>query len=184
MNTKILISALILAASVGGSHSAYAQGQKPPSTTSTWVTGGLGTAGGDWISGSAALGFRYKNVVFSLRNANVLQGGLWFNTDGSEYHDVGLLAGYGWLNRSFMASIGAGIGFVGGGTWTCEEQSWFFCDVSRTQKLHQVPGLALEAQVVGNLGGVIGLGLYAFGNLNQTHSFAGLSLQMYLGDLR
>jgi hypothetical protein len=55
---------------------------------------------------------------------------------------------------------------------------------SNCADISPVIGLPLELQAFWRPGGLVGLGLYGFANLNQAQSFAGVTLSLQLGRLR
>lgn len=153
--------------------SAPAIGQTPagPGRNSFWVGVGLGLGSEDF-AGSLNGSYQFGANLVSIRSAAT--AGLF--DDG--FSDVALL--YGRATRSprdryqFGAALGVAVvdGCRGGGVF------------SSCRNAPSVIGLPLELQAFWRPGSLIGLGLYGFANLNQTRSFAGVTLGLQLGRLR
>jgi hypothetical protein len=147
-----------------------AQSAGSPRRDTFWVGGGIG-AGSEDFGGSLNGSYQFGRNIISLR-ASATAG---IFDDG--FGDYALLYG-GALrpaSRRYHAAFGAGIGLVhgcrGGGLGGCRDVA-------------NVVGIPIEVQAFWHPGGLIGVGLYGFANLNETHSFAGLTLGLQLGRLR
>lgn len=113
----------------------------------------------------AALGHRFGRSVLSGRAAAILVGNdslLW-----DEVWDLAMTYGRVFGGEDTSYSIGAGPAYVGGSVF----------DDERTF------GLALEAQAFIRTSASFSVGLYAFGNVNQRSSFAGVTLALRFGRL-
>ena len=127
---------------------------------------GLGNADGTpGFAGHAAVGHRFGKSVVSGRTAIVLVDNdsiLW-----DEVWDLAVTYGRVFGGEDTSYSIGAGPAYVGGSVF----------DDERTF------GLALEAQAFIRTSASFSVGLYAFGNVNQRSSFAGVTLALRFGHL-
>jgi hypothetical protein len=113
----------------------------------------------------AALGHRFGRSVLSGRAAGVLVDNDSFLWD--EVWDLAVVYGRVFGGEETSYSIGAGPAYVGGSVF----------DDKRTF------GLALEAQAFIRTSASFSVGLYAFGNVNQRSSFAGVTLALRFGHL-
>lgn len=138
-----------------------------------WISagGGFGTFLGRGeedraLAGQVSVHWQRGRQVLSLRAATVT----YICIDENDYcgqRDVGFLIGWGTTGNAGHASIGVGIAAV-----PSEEE--FF---------HTV-GLPLQAQFLFAVGGVIGLGLYGFADINAEQSFGGITLSLSVGNLQ
>jgi hypothetical protein len=116
--------------------------------------------------------YQFGGNVISMRTAVSAE----LFDDG--FNDYALLYGRSLVPRysRYHVSAGAGIALVEG----CFVDGFLGgCDRPNT-----VIGLPLELQAFWRPGTWIGFGLYGFANLNQTRSFAGLTLGLQLGRMR
>jgi hypothetical protein len=136
-----------------------------------WLGAGLGLGSEDF-GGQLNSSYQSGANLISFRVSST--AGLF--EDG--FTDYGLL--YGRANRGaedrhlFGAAIGVALvdGCRGGGVFdSCRDVS-------------TVVGLPLELQAFWRPGKVVGLGIYGFANLNQSQSFAGLTVSLQVGRLR
>jgi hypothetical protein len=136
-----------------------------------WLGAGLGLGSEDF-GGQLNTSYQSGANLISFRVSST--AGLF--EDG--FTDYGLL--YGRANRGaedrhlFGAAIGVALvdGCRGGGVFdSCRDVS-------------TVIGLPLELQAFWRPGKVVGLGVYGFANLNQSQSFAGLTVSLQVGRLR
>lgn len=141
-----------------------------------WISAGGGFGGlrgreeGDIaLAGQVSAHWQRGRRVLSLRAATVTDICIGIgNNDDCEQQDVGLLIGWGTTGRTGLSSIGVGVAAVRGG------------DDGETVAV----GLPLQIQFLFDVGGVAGLGLYGFANINAEQSFGGVTLSLSLGDLQ
>jgi len=135
-----------------------------------WAGFGVGGgyfAGGGGLAGHVDVGWLHGKNVVSGRIAAVADEGecILCQTRGDRI-DMALVLGRQWSGVTGLGSIAAGVGYVKG------------------QNLPgSTLGLALEARAIGRVGRHVGLGLYAFGNVNSKDSFFGLTLALRLGGM-
>lgn len=123
---------------------------------------GEGSSGTLGYAVHVAAGHAFGRQVLSLRGAAVLQDAdfLW-----DDVWDIALVYGQAFRGRESFSTVGAGVGYVGG---------------SLLGESGRTLGLALEAQTSFRAGPV-GLGVYAFANLNNRQSFVGATLALRFG---
>ena len=138
----------------------------------TWVTIGAGgaTAGNGGFAGAAGFDVLSGNQLVSLRATGVA---LLFDDD---LWDVGLLYGRAVRRSHGLAAGSAGLAIMGG------DRCVGFLGGSCTRMPVRL-SLPLAARIEWNAAW-IGVGVYAFGNLNSGRSFAGAALTIQLGRLR
>jgi len=160
-----LVGASMLAASP-----AFGQ-MAAPGRDSFWIGAGLGVGSEDF-AGSLNGSYQFGASVIALRTTAT--AGLF--DDG--FSDYALLYGRATPanGKRYQASAGLGISLVDG----CYGGGVF----SDCRDVPTVVGLPIEVQASWRPGSLIGFGLYGFANLNQTRSFAGLTLGLQLGRLR
>ncbi len=144
-----------------------------------WLAAGLGMSSLGSLAGSAAISVQPGSLLVSARgtaNSSQILG-------GKEYYDLGLLAGYVWHSRTIRLGLAAGCALVGGAEF---QGSLFglFEEQGEWVKKGPVPGIALEGQLQVVLSSFLGLGLYAYANLNDLEPFSGVTATLVLGRLR
>lgn len=151
-----------------------APAQEAPSVTrrdTYWLGAGLGVGSEDY-GGQLNASYQFGANLISFRVAST--AGLF--DDG--FNDYALL--YGRANRGaedkHLLSAALGVALVDG----CEGGGVF----SDCRGVSTKVGLPLEVQAFWRPGKVVGLGLYGFANLNEWHSFAGLTVSLQVGRLR
>jgi hypothetical protein len=149
-----------------------AQDQAPVIRRDTyWLGAGLG-AGSEDFGGQLNSSYQFGSNLLSFRIAGT--AGLF--EDG--FSDYALLYGRATRAAGERHMLGAALGVAvvdgcrGGGVF------------SNCADISPVIGLPLELQAFWRPGGLVGLGLYGFANLNQAQSFAGVTLSLQLGRLR
>ena len=178
------ISSVIVMAAVGiCTLPAVAQSPDTLSISSFWLAGGNAYTTTDnfstWWSGHIRLGGRYKSTTITSRLS--LIGEQNFFT-GDRVWEVGALVGYGLPKAHSLISVGAGLAVAWGSRGP--DNLCFSCDPPKKRAdFGPEPGLALEAQIMASIQ-QIGIGLYAFANINSEEPFKGIALSLYLGDLR
>ncbi|HEY3011183.1 MAG TPA: hypothetical protein VGJ36_00455 [Gemmatimonadales bacterium] len=151
-----------------------APAQAPPPTRGSntyWMGLGVG-AGSEDFAAQLNASYQFGANIVSLRAAAT--AGLF--DDG--FNDVALLYGRGTRSPASRFHAGAALGISvadgcrGGGVF------------SSCRDMPAVLGLPIELQAFWRPSRFFGLGLYGFGNLNHSQSFAGLTLALQLGRLR
>ena len=136
-----------------------------------WVGVGLG-AGSEGVGGHLNGSYQFGANLLSGRAA-VTAGPF---DDG--FNDYALL--YGRATRPsrsrYHVSGAAGLAIVEG----CQRSG----GLSNCRDERSVLGLPIEIQAYWRPGRLVGIGLYGFANLNQTRSFAGITLGLQVGRLR
>ena len=165
--------------------SLFASGTLFPRPAEAQVTGQAEEVRRTWVSfgyGIAALAGADAEDAYSLvgeiglhlqrgRYTGSLRTAVLFDIFGDTgYGDIGLLVGRATRAQGFRASASVGLAFVQG------TDPITYADVTTV-------GVPLEAQVFYSPG-ALGLGLYAFANVNPERSFAGLTLSLHVGALR
>jgi hypothetical protein len=141
-----------------------------PGRDTYWIGAGLGVGSEDF-AGQVNGSYQFGANLVSVR----LAGSAGLFDDG--FNDYALM--YGRATRPersrYHLSGAAGIslvdGCIGGGLGGC-------------QKTDRRVGFPLEVQAFWRPGKLVGLGLYGFGNLNNSRVFGGLTLGLQLGRLR
>ena len=135
-----------------------------------WVNLGLGGSlmvGG--LSGGINVSYQSGNHLFSMRgvsNQEIAFGGT------PEYnYDIGLLYGLSAKKKYILASISAGLSFVGYNT------------ITNFERQEYTIGVPIEIQLF-LTAKVIGIGIYGFANLNFNSSFMGFLICLQIGKLR
>lgn len=142
-----------------------------PSVRRLWVSAGLGvgalnSGGADtYYAGQVSAHWQRGRQILSLRGAGV--AGICIFENDCNKADIGLLVGVGTTGSAGHASVGAGIALVPG-----------------TEDFFSTVGLPLQAQFLFDVGGVVGLGLYAFLDINPEQTFGGITLSLSAGDLQ
>jgi hypothetical protein len=156
-------------------HAAAGRGSR---TALGWISGGLG-ANSVGIGGSANLSVQYGPTIVSLRATSASEGIVFSNENVSE---VAAVVGVGTTGSGAgHASVGVGVGRASGTRYhygNLWSDNWV-----DAQPLGPALGLAWEAQVFLR-SSAIGIGLYAYGDINSAQSFSGLSLCLQLGKLK
>ena len=162
--------ALLIAVAILTAAPLPAQERAAPGRDTFWFGVGIG-AGSEDFAGNLHGSYQFGPNLISFRNAGT--AGIF--DDG--FGDYALLYGRAIKpsGRRHHASAAIGIGLVdgcqGGGLGGCQD-------------VPTVIGLPIEAQLFWRPGSLVGVGLYGFANLNDTRSFAGLTLGLQLGRLR
>jgi hypothetical protein len=160
----VLLAALLLDATP----SVLAQESPATRFDTFWLGPGLGAGTNDF---AAHFNFSYQTGanLLSLRAATT--AGIF--SDG--FGDVALLYGRATRPDRYHASVAVGVavadGCKGGGLGGCRDRPSVF-------------GFPIETQLFWRPSRVFGVGLYGFANLNQSQSFAGMTLGLQLGRLR
>ena len=148
-----------------------AQEHTVPRRDTFWMGVGLGV-GSEGAGGHLNGSYQFGANLISLRlaaTAGLLDDGV---------NDYALL--YGRANRGaadrHLLAAAIGVALVDG----CERSG----GLSSCRYAPTVIGLPLELQAFWRPGKLVGLGLYGFANLNETLSFAGLTLGLQIGRLR
>lgn len=135
-------------------------------TVGVWVSGGLG-GGSEGIALLAELAYQTGVHQFGIR------GTLMADLYDDAVADIGVLYARSWQSRHWNLAAGGGVG------WVANEE----CPECAGEVREGV-GVPLMARAVWHPIGVLGLGLYGFGNVNTVRSFAGLALTLSMGKLR
>jgi len=98
-----------------------------------------------------------------------------------EFFDVGLLVGLAGQSRKGHASIAIGLARV---TGSRSEGLDLFGTGTGREDIVPTLGLPIELQLFGNIVRNLGLGLYAYANLNAEQVFGGITVNLRLGKLR
>jgi len=147
-----------------------------------WIGAGVGASSAGY-GGSANLSLQYGATVVSLRTAEVTDAPFWSRED---FSDVGVLFGVGTVGGEFShASVAAGIAKVSGTLYGYSGSFFSTQDPRRADTTSVGPNLGLPFEVQGFFqAGVIGIGLYVYGDINSVRSFGGVSLYVQVGKLR
>ena len=137
-----------------------------------WI--GFGIGGGSVGNGGLSLGL-YTTYQFSknLLTLRILSSGEFW---GKTLNDYSLLYGRVLISSKVFASLGGGLGVVGGST----SHGGFFTKRT-TEKIETVIGIPLEAQLFWRPTQFLGLGLYGFANINSEETFYGSLLSLQIG---
>jgi hypothetical protein len=168
------VAALIGAILFLGLQPAEAQDDSLPHPDMFWITGGLGVGSEDY-AGTAGISYQHGAHLFSLRVAGT--AGLF--DDG--FGDVALLYGRARRRAGSRYRLGAAAGISAADGCATEGSGSFF---GSCQDRPTVIGFPLEAHVTWLPAKSFGIGLYGFGDINRTRSFAGVTLSIQLGKLR
>jgi hypothetical protein len=133
-----------------------------------WVSGGLG-----WASrgpaGHLAVSYQSGGNLLSARGSGTIA------VFGDPLWDLGLVYGRRLVSGGVHASIGAGVGAVGG-----ETRESIHGD---PEPLATTLGVPIEVQLSLRPVPILGIGLYGFGNVNREESFAGVTVAIQIGRL-
>jgi len=154
---------------------------------SVWIGAGFGPSWHSHGQGDDSQDFDYDvHLSFQrgplLLGARTTQNGDFSLLDGQEaYSDVALLMGVARVSRSYILSFEAGPAVVsgyeiraihlqppGGCVLLCPS-------VMKRYGKEPVGGLALESQLLFKPGRAVGIGVYAFGDINHERSFWGIN---------
>jgi len=136
------------------------------------------------IGANVGLSVQYGVAVVTLRTVALSDFKLL--THAEDFSDVGILFGVGTLGGKFShASIAAGIAKVNGTLYAYHGSFFSTQDPRRADTTGVGPNLGLPFEVQGFFqAGVIGIGLYVYGDINSVRSFGGVSLYVQVGKLR
>lgn len=104
-------------------------------------------------------------------------------TSSETLWDIGLLLGKMVERGPHLFTFSAGLGYVGGrirGAFLPDESGWG--GLQEMKKVSNI-GIPMEIQYIRTLSANVGVGLTAFGDLNPTRPFGGLTLSLQLGQL-
>jgi hypothetical protein len=139
-----------------------------PTPGRAWVSGGLG-----WASrgpaGHLAASYQSGGNLLSARGSGTIA------VFGDPLWDLGLVYGRRLVSGGVHASLGAGVGAVGG-----ETRESIHGD---SEPLATTFGVPIEIQLSLRPLPVLGIGLYGFGNVNREESFAGVTAAVQIGRL-
>ena len=147
---------------------AYAQRASESPEVYFWGNAGLGFGSPGGYAGNIGGNIQYKGLLVSYRSASVTEG-----IFGDSITDQGILFGLAFENTVRHISVAAGFASV-----TVSEGGF----LGETEETH-VTGVPIEAQLFAKLGGVVGLGICIFTNLNPENSFGGINVNISLGKL-
>lgn len=179
MSMRTPVAPLVLAAMVGVAtpHDALCKQTK---NICSWLAVGGGRSSLGFAAGSAALSLEVNHLLISARStANASEP-----IGGEEYEDYALVAGYGWRVEDVRVSVAAGLAYVRGSEWREERGPWVSLFGGERVLRGPVLGFPLEIQVFYRLGRFVGVGTYAFCNLNALKPFGGVTVTLILGKLR
>ena len=138
-----------------------------------WIDFGVGVGSVDKGAGGANLNAAYQ-FGENLISARIAGCGKIF---GKSVNDYSILYGRAFSSSTTaMTSAGIGLGIVEGTI-----SHGLFSD---TEKIGPVIGVPLEAQLFWRPLSFLGLGLYAFANINSKQSFVGCTISLQIGKLR
>ena len=139
-----------------------------------WVNLGLGSGSisENAFALNANMTYQFGKNMLTLRAAGM--GELF----GKSIGDNGLLYGIALRQEQVLFSVGAGLAFVEGSI------SHGLFSTKEPEKIGPTIGIPLEAQLFWRPTRFLGIGLYAFANLNPEESFAGITLGFQFGKLR
>ena len=139
-----------------------------------WVNfgAGLGSISEDAFALSANATYQFGKNILTLRAAGT--GELFWKSIG----DNGLLYGLALKQGQVFVSVGAGLAFVEGSI------SDGLFSTRELEKIGPTIGIPLEAQLFWRPTRFLGIGLYAFANLNSEEPFAGITLGFQFGKLQ
>ncbi|MBU4444988.1 hypothetical protein KJ656_07910 [bacterium] len=167
---------LILVLVFAGINSVCAQPTSQTSKSRFWLSGGLGLSTLGSIAGSANASIQFKRILFTLRTtANSA------SLFGDEFFDVGLLVGLASQGRGGHASVSVGFARV---TGSRSDGLDLFGTGAGREDIDPTFGLPIEVQLFGNIGRILGLGLYAYANVNTEQIFGGITVNLRFGKLR
>jgi hypothetical protein len=139
-----------------------------------WVNFGVG--GGSISENAVALSanatYQFGKNLLTLRAAGT--GELF----GKSIGDNGLLYGLALKQEQVFVSVGVGLAFVEGSI------SHGLFSTKEPEKIGPTIGIPVEAQLFWRPARFLGIGLYAFANLNSEEPFAGITLGFQFGKLR
>lgn len=146
-----------------------------------WVNLGAGMSlgadpdGDICISPGIVMSYLAGTHLFSLRYAHSYEFNILGSSPANEVMDIGLLYGIIARNEIGFASISAGLGGVSGIKRVGDYMTGYM------GKKFFTMGVPLEAQLFLDPFGFLGVGLYAFANVNLEKSFAGVLFCIQLG---
>ena len=121
-----------------------------------------------------AEGFGLLSAISHQKGTRVisLRGSFLFQIFDAGVYDLGLLYGRGSVGETGRTTFGAGLAIVGsencGGLSSDCEREWTI-------------GVPLGAAASYSVGGVLGVGIHAFANLNLVRPFIGAVLSLHIG---
>jgi len=145
-----------------------------------WLAAGLGASSLGFGAGSVAASMQLRSLLLSARataNASELFG-------GEEYCDVGLLAGYAWQRKAVRTGFAAGCVLVTGQEWVGPWLSLWGGPVGEWVRKGPALGFAVEGQFQVLLNRFMGVGMYAYYDLNHVRCFGGATVTLIVGRLR
>jgi len=160
----LLVALLVLlspSAALAESAAVVGRGRSP------WLGFGLGAGGFSGVTGLAGhvdLGMGFGKVYVAGRLAGVTDTIACCESNGGDLTDAGLIFGLQRVTATRVLAIGAGPASAKGRDIHGHE--W---------------GLGLEARFVGSFSRRVGLGVYAFANLNSTNSMYGVTIGLRIG---
>ncbi len=175
MKKLILILGLVVVFMIFLFDSSYAQlNNSSVKKKHCWVNfgAGSGSISEDAFALSANATYQFGKNLLTLRAAGM--GELF----GKSIGDNGLLYGLALNQEQVFVSVGAGIAFVEGSI----SQGLF--SIKAPEKIGPTIGIPVEAQLFWRPAHFLGIGLYAFANLNSEEPFAGITLGFQFGKLR
>ena len=142
-----------------------------------WLNMGLGSAGGDFLSGGLSFSGETGTGLVSVRFVHNEEF-LIFDGKPQAVWDLGVLYGVYLRGDGYLASISGGIGLVGGRRGKFLSSSGgFFGEEVRFRTF----GMPLEAQLFLRPFTGFGIGIYSFANINSEKSFRGILLSLQFG---
>ncbi|UCE05771.1 MAG: hypothetical protein JSW07_19605 [bacterium] len=175
MKKLIQIIGLVVAFMIFLFDSSYAQFNKSSVKKKYyWVNfgAGAGSIGENAIALSANATYHFGKNLLTLRSAGT--GELFGKTIG----DDGILYGIVLMQKQVLFSVGVGLASVKGSF------SHGLFSSRPPEKIGPTIGIPLEAQLFWRPAHFLGIGLYAFANLNSEEPFAGITLGFQFGKLR
>lgn len=168
---RVLITALAAAfAALATAGGAFPAG---PAKVNGWFYGGLGFGTHD-LTATASINVRYVKLLGILRATFVTEISSGFTGPSEDYYDVGLL--FGVYPREYL-SLAAGVARVEG------ERSYGLAGGRSVERVTAF-GVPVEVQFTPRRGGVVGLGIVGYANINPEESFGGVTVGIEIGKLK
>lgn len=176
-----LVFLILFAYGIIGSSFAQFTSQALPGDHRFWLTSGLGKT--RFLSLNNGVSFQPRNRNFVLTGRYTVSGEfLSQTTPGLKISDAGLLYGLRVSNFIFSAGLSKVWG-VDRGHYLGPAEPGALLKGDRYEKIqYSAIGIPLEARFLIPFKWV-GIGIAAYGNLNDGHSFGGLALSVYAGKL-
>ena len=179
-STVIILTMFMLLATQSKAYVQHDTSDTKP--TLAWLNLGLGIYSSQGLSGGISVSGCFRNSLVSVRYVNNSEFTLFKNLDETVW-DLGILYGTSAKASYGMASISGGIALVGGVRRGKLLARGFLSEEYEAVKFSAV-GFSIESQLFWTPDPSLGVGIYAFGNINGEQSFAGALLCLQIGALR